>query len=104
MAGEREERDATPKEMPKNTPDSPPAVFETFDSDDVDKDDQDLFSRVKLTAGLSPRPRPISAIEREKELIETLLRQPKGAPGIEIGNLKVKCGIHATSFLTTMMN
>jgi len=77
MAGEREERDATPKEMPKNTPDSPQAVFETFDSDEVDKDDQDLFSRVKLAAGLSPRPRPISAIEREKELIETFAEAAK---------------------------
>lgn len=78
MAGHEREHQLAPKETEPDPVENTLAVSKTFQDlhDQLESDHQELV-RVKLTAGLSPRPRPISAIEREKELIQTFAEAAK---------------------------
>ena len=81
MAGERELTTEGHQKEEEKQPDA--VVSEAFQNlhDQWEKDGEDgpeeEPSKVKLTAGLTPRCRPISAIEREQELIETFAEAAK---------------------------
>lgn len=86
MAGDEKEQLKVNEGLPQEAtttetqpaPENTAAFSEAFqDLHDQFREEEETLSRVKLTAGLSPRPRPISAIEREQELIETFAEAAK---------------------------
>ena len=86
MAGDEKEQLKVNEGLPQEAtttetqpaPENTAAFSEAFqDLHDQFREEEETLSRVKLTAGLSPRPRPISAIEREQELIQTFAEAAK---------------------------